>query len=77
MDIFLKQRIQFSRITRRIFTTSLHTIRRVAPQHRDRSVTTDDCDVASPYVYSAFNQHNTIKLHICSLLRKYQKKKFK
>jgi len=27
-----------------------HLVRRVAPQHRDRNVTTDYCDVTSPYV---------------------------
>jgi len=34
--------------------TDLHHVtshkRRVAPQHRDRNVTTDYCDVTSPYV---------------------------
>jgi len=25
-------------------------MRRVAPQHRNRNVTTDDCDVTSPYM---------------------------
>jgi len=36
---------------RQIFTTALHPVRRVASQHRDRSMTTDYCDVTSPYVY--------------------------
>ena len=30
--------------------TNLHTVRRVAPQHRDRNVTIDCCDVTSPWV---------------------------
>jgi len=40
----------FIRITTKIFTTELRTVRRVAPQHRDRNVTTDHCDITWPYV---------------------------
>jgi len=36
--------------TRQIFTTLLHTVRRVVPQHRNRNATADYCDVTSPYV---------------------------
>jgi len=37
----------FTRITRQIFTTELHTVglRRVVSQHRDRVVTTDCCEI--------------------------------
>ena len=52
-DIFLNQRINFTRITRQIFTIELHTVRRVAPQHRDCNVITEHCDVTSPYVYNS------------------------
>jgi len=30
-----------------MFTTSLHTVRRVVPQHRDRTVTTDYCEITT------------------------------
>ena len=39
-----------------IFTAQLHTVRRVAAQHRDRNVTTDYCDVTSPYVLSGWQR---------------------
>ena len=42
-------------LTEKIFLKQLSfsmSVRRVAPQHRDRIVTTDYCDVTSPYVYS-------------------------
>jgi len=49
MDSFLNQLIQFTRITQQqIFTTKLHTVRRVAPRHVDRIRTTDYCDITSP-----------------------------
>jgi len=35
---------------RQIFTASLHAVRRAAPPHGDRNVTTDYCDVNSLYV---------------------------
>jgi len=41
----------FIRITRQILITS-YSIRRVVPRHRDRTVTTDYCDVISPHVYT-------------------------
>ena len=31
--------------------TLLDTVRRVAPQHRDRIMTTDYCDAISPHVF--------------------------
>ena len=42
--------IVFMRITRRV--VAIHTVRRVALQHRDRQVTKDYCDISSLYVFS-------------------------
>jgi len=55
-DIFLNYLIRFYSNN----TTNLHYFtsheRRVAPQHRDRNVTTDYCGVASPYFTHLYPQ---------------------
>jgi len=45
VDIFLNQLIQFYLNN----ATNLHAVR-CCPQHRDRNVTSDYCDVTLPYV---------------------------
>ena len=47
---FLTNWFSFIGITRQIFTAELHTVRHVAPQHGDRIVITNYCDVTLPYV---------------------------
>jgi len=49
------QLVQFySNNATNIYHLTSHGIRRVVPQHRDRIVTTDYCDVTSSYVYQDF-----------------------
>jgi len=48
-DVFLNQLVQFYSKTRRQIYHLTFTVCCVAPQHRDRIVTTDYCDVTSPY----------------------------
>ena len=49
------QLVQFySNNATNLYHLTSHGIRRVVPQHRDRIVTTDYCDVTSSYVYQDF-----------------------
>jgi len=62
-DMFLNQLDQFysNNATNLHHLTSHSRLRRVAPQHGDRNMTTDYCDVTSPYANHGFPGNGTRK----------------